>query len=329
MAITIPTDFKVYNAYVQTGFIEGIAENIAGFGAGSNGGINVTVEGLIGDYKQVAMFGKLAEDEIINDRDKNSVTAVTPSSLDSIEDIIPYLPSRYGPYETTRSAFLDIGKSPEEFSTLLGRELASYVTKDMLNTGLGTAMAAVNGNAAMTIGHGSVGAAALDYAKLIDLMALYGDQLDSIACFAMRSKDYYALMKGNITAATIDSVAGQTFMHGTTATMGKPVWVTDLSALSAGHGAAAADSGAVIALTKNAITVIQDSDFYVENQTALLKENITIQWQGEGQYGVDLKGYAYDKTKAVTRASLLTTANWTKIVTSDKNTLGGVLFTTK
>ncbi len=118
-------------------------------------------------------------------------------------------------------------------------------------------------------------------------------------------------------------------MHGTTATMGKPVWVTDLEALSAGHGAAAADSGAVLALTKGAITVIQDSDFYVENQTTLLKENITITWQGEGQYGVDLKGYAYDKTKAVTRASLLTTANWTKIVVSDKNTLGGVLFTTK
>jgi len=329
MATTIPTDFKVYNAYVQTGFIEGIAENIEGFGQGSNGAVNVTVEGLIGDYKQVAMFGKLSEDEIISDRDKTALGDVVPSKLTSIEDIIPYLPSRYGPYQTTRSAFLDIGKSPEEFSTLLGRELASYVTKDMLNTGLKTALAAVNGNAPMVIGHGSAGATALSYDKLIDLMALYGDQLSSIACFAMRSKDYYSLMKGNITAATIDSVAGQTFMHGTTATMGKPVWVTDLDALDTAAGAAAGDSGAVMALTANAITIIQDSDFYVENQTTLLKDNILITWQGEGQYGVDLKGYAFDKTKDVTRASVTTTANWSKIVVSDKNTLGGVLLTTK
>ncbi len=327
MAITVPTDFKVYNAFVQSGFIEGIAENIEGFGAGSNGAIMVTVDSLIGDYKQVAAFGKLSEDDIINDRDKSATGAVVPAALTSIEDIIPYLPSRYGPYETTRSAFLDIGKSPEEFSTMLGRELASYVTKDMLNVSLLSSVAAIHGNLPMEIGSGSEATAALTYTGIIDLQALYGDQLSSIACLVMRSKDYYSLMKDNITAATIDSVAGQTFMNGTTATMGKPVWITDLPALDGGTGAVADDSGVVLALTKQAITVIQDSDFYVENQTTLLKENITITWQGEGQYGVDLKGYAYDKTVAVTRTSLKTTANWSKIVVSDKNTLGGILLT--
>lgn len=328
MAVTIPTDFKIYNAFVQSSFIEGISQNVAAFNAASNGAINLTTDQLIGDYKQIAAFGKLVDAEIISDRDKNAVTAVTPAALSSIEDVIPYLPSRYGPYESTRSAFLDIGKSPEEFSMLLGQQLADYVSKDMLNTAIISTIAAVHGNATMEIGTGAAATVALKYTGIIDLMALYGDRLDDIACLVMRSKDYYALMGDNITAATIDSVAGQTFMNGTVATMGRPILVTDSPALLA-TGLAADDSGAVLALTTGAITCIQDSDMYVESQTNLLKENITITWQGEGQYGIDIKGYAYDKTVAVTRAAIGTTANWSKIVTSDKNTAAGVLLTLK
>ena len=70
------------------------------------------------------------------------------------------------------------------------------------------------------------------------------------------------------------------------------------------------DSGAVLALAVNAITCIGDDDFYITTKEELGKENITIMWQGESQWALDLKGYAYDKTKPITRTDIVKSANW-------------------
>jgi hypothetical protein len=328
MATTVPNDFKVYTEWVQSGYLEKLAQNVNGFNANSNNAINLTTASLLGNYKEIAFFKELAQSDLINDRDKNSTTAVTSAKMTQLEDIIPHLPARFGPYETTRSAFLDIGKSPEEFSALLGEALADAVMADMLNTSIGSLIAAIQKTDAMTVNAGAAAATVLSYDTMIDSMGKYGDRLDSIACFVMRSQDYYGLMKGNVVAATIDSIAGATLNTGSVATLGKPVLVTDSPALL-GKGAAADDSGAVLALASNAITCIGDDDFYLETKTVLGKENITIIWQGESQYGVDLKGYAYDKTKAVNRPEIAKAANWTQIATNVKNTAGVLLLTKK
>jgi len=328
MATTLPNDFKIYTEWVQSGYLEKIAQNVDGFNANSNNAINLTTASLIGNYKEIAFFKELAQSDLIHDRDKNSVAAVVAAKMEQLEDIIPYLPSRYGPYETTRSAFLDIGKTPEEFSALLGGALADAVMADMLNTSIASLIASIQAvpSEPMTVGAGSAAAATLSYDNLIDGMGLYGDKIDEIACFVMRGKDYFGLMKGNVIAATIDSIAGATLNTGSVATMGKPVLVTDSPALLA-KGAAVGDSGAVLALTVNAITAIADDDFYLTTDETLGKENITIMWQGESQYGIDLKGYAYDKTKAVNRTNLADGANWVKIATELKATAGGLILT--
>ncbi len=317
----------------QSGYIEKLAQNVEGFNANSNNAINLTTSMLVGNYKELAFFAELAQADLISDRDKNSVSEATPAEMTQLEDVIPYIPSRFGPYETTRSAFLDIGKSPEEFSALLGGALADAVMKDMLDTSFNALIEAIQDDDAMTIGAGSAGTATLSYDTMIDGMALFGDRLDNIACFVMRAKDYYGLMKGNITAATIDTVAGATLNAGTVATLGKPVLVMDSPSLDLGKGSTADDSGCVLALTTNAITCIADDDFYLESQTVLGKENITIIWQGESSYGIDLKGFAFDKTKSVaggvTRAIVTTAGNWSQIATSTKNLAGGLILTKK
>ncbi len=264
---------------------------------------------------------------MVYDRDKNGVGAVVPKAIGDILTVTPQVPTRFGPFQSTRQAFLDKGKSPEEFSRLLGVALAENQLADMLNTGIAAAVAAIP--AGMQVGAGVAGTSALTYQGLIDGMALYGDRISEIACFVMRGQDYFGLMSGNVTAATIDSVAGATLNAGSVATMGKPVLVTDSPALLA-NGAAPGDSGAVLALTKNAITVAAGSDMYVESQTELLKENILINWQGEGNYTLALKGYTFDKAVAaegITRLEAGTTANWTQNVNSTKNTAGGVIIT--
>ena len=328
MATTVPNDFKVYTEWVQSGYLEKLAQNVAGFNANSNNAINLTTASLVGNYKEIAFFKELAQSDLINDRDKNSTTAVTSAKMQQLEDVIPYLPARFGPYETTRSAFLDIGKSPEEFSALLGEALADAVMADMLNTSFSSLIAGVRKTDAMTVNAGAAATAVLSYDTMIDSMGKYGDRIDEIACFVMRSQDYFGLMKGNVVAATIDSVAGATLNTGSVATLGKPVLVMDSPAL-VGKGAAAGDSGAVLALTTNAITCIGDDDFYLETKTVLGKENITIIWQGESQYGIDLKGYAYDKTKTVNRTEIVKSANWTQVATNVKNTAGVLLLTKK
>jgi len=327
MATTVPNDFKVYTEWVQSGYLEKLAQNVAGFNANSNNAINLTTASLLGNYKEIAFFKELAQSDLINDRDKNSTAAVTAAKMTQLEDVIPYLPARFGPYETTRSAFLDIGKSPEEFSAMLGEALADAVMADMLNTSIGALIGAIQKTDAMTVNSGAAATTVLSYDTMIDAMGKYGDRLDEIACFVMRSQDYYGLMKGNVVAATIDSIAGATLNSGSVATLGKPVLVTDSPALL-GKGAAAADSGAVLALAVNAITCIGDDDFYITTKEELGKDNITIMWQGESQYGIDLKGYAYDKTKPITRADIVKSTNWSQVATNVKNT-GGVLLLTK
>ena len=329
MATTLSSGFTIYNEWVQLGFLERIAQNINGFNANSNNAINLTTQDLVGDFSEEAFFAEIATAKMIFDRDKNGIGAVTPEALGDIETVIPQLPTRFGPFQSTRQAFLDKGKSPEEFSRLLGVALADNQMADMLNTGIAAFVAAVQHGGKMVVGGGSAGAASLSYTSLIDGMALYGDRIDEIACFVMRGKDYFGLMAGNVTAATIDSVAGATLNAGGVATFGKPVLVTDSPALLA-TGAAAKDSGAVLALTKNAITVAAGNDLYVESQTELLKENILINWQGEGNYTLRLKGYSFDKALAaggITRDNAADGTKWTQNVTSEKNSGGGVIIT--
>ncbi len=329
MAITKSSDFTILNPWVQMGYIERISQNVQGFNKNSNNAINLTTADLVGDFDQEVFFSEIATSTMIFDRDKNDVSAKTPVSIGDISTIIPQIPTRFGPFASTRQAFLDKGKSPEEFSRLLGVALADNQMADMLNTGIAAFIAAVHGNPTMEVGSGSVGTAGLTYTSLIEGMALFGDKLDEIACFVMRGKDYYALMGGNITAATIDSIAGATLNAGSVATFGKPVLVTDSPALL-GTGAAANDSGAVLALAKDAITVSASSDMYVETQTQLLLGNIVVNWQGESSYSLRLRGYSFDATAAVegiTRVEAGTTSLWTKNVSSDKNTGGGVLLT--
>ncbi len=308
--------------------LEKLARNIEGFNANSNNAINLTTEDLVGTYKEIAFFKELAQSDLISDRDRNSVLDVTPAKMTQIETVIPYLASRYGPFSSTREAFNAIGKSPEEFSMLFGQALADAIMADMLDTSFAALIGATQAIATepMTVGAGAAGTATLSYDTMIDAMALYGDRLDEIACFVMRSGDYFGLMKGNITAATIDSVAGATLNAGSVATLGKPVLVMDSPSL-VGSGAGADDSGAVLALTTNAITCIQSTDVYIHSETELLKDNIIMNIQGESSWGLDLKGFGYDKTADITRTDLAVGANWAQKVTSTKNLAGGLLLT--
>ncbi len=318
-----------YGEYIgQSGYLEKIAQNVNGFNANSNNAINLTTSMLVGNYKETAFFAELAQSDLIHDRDKNSVSEVDTAEMTQLEDVIPYLPSRFGPYETTRSAFLDIGKSPEEFSALLGGALADAVMKDMLDVSFAALISGIQDADTMTVGSGSIATAVLSYDTMIDGMAKFGDKLDEVACFVMRSQDYYGLMKGNITAATIDSVAGASLNAGSVATLGKPVLVIDSAELIA-TGGTTDDSGAVLALTKNAITCIADDDFYITTKEDLGKANITIMWQGESQYGVDIKGYVYDKSASPITRATMKGANWSQIATSVKNTAGGLILTKK
>ena len=325
---TVPNDFVIYNDWLHSGYLERIAENVEGFNANSNSAIILTTESLLGNYRETSFFKELAQSDLIHDRDKNDLTSVTSAKMLAVETVVPYLPSRFGPYETTLSAFNDIGESPERFSELLGQALADAVMKDMLDVSFKAIIGATQGIAGetMTVGAGAAGTAALTYEGFIDGMAAWGDKLDEVACFVMRSKDYYGVMKGNITAATIDSIAGATLNAGTVATMGKPVLVMDNASLVA-KGLADGDSGCVLALTTSAITCIADDNMVIKTEDVLGQANLIIKWQGESQFGIKLKGFGFDKTKTIDRTTLAVGANWAQKVTSTKNLGAAVIIT--
>ena len=66
MATTTPSDFKIYTEWVQSGYIEKLAQNVDGFNSNSNNAINLTTAMLVGNYKEKAFFEELAQSDLVS-----------------------------------------------------------------------------------------------------------------------------------------------------------------------------------------------------------------------------------------------------------------------
>ena len=86
----------------------------------------------------------------------------------------------------------------------------------------------------------------------------------------------------------------------------------------------------ILGLVNGAIMVQQNGDWMANTETKNGDENILRTWQAEWSYNLAIKGFAWDKTnggKSPTDAALLTSTNWDKYATSNKDTAGVVILT--
>lgn len=137
---TVNTDLIIYDDLAQTAFLERRQDNLAIFNASSNGAILLDNELIEGDFRKRAFY-KVGGS--IESRDVNSTEKVTGKKIGAGEAVSVKAPWKYGPYETTEEAFKRRGRSVDEFSEVIGTDVADATLEGYVKYGLKALTAAI------------------------------------------------------------------------------------------------------------------------------------------------------------------------------------------
>lgn len=308
MATTVNSDLIIYNDQAQTAYLERVQDVIEVFNAASQGTVILDSEAIEGDFRQRAFYkigGSLGH------RNVNSTDPVAGTKIDAGEMVGVKAPWKYGPYETTEEAFKRRARSPEEFSQLVGQDMADAFLQYAIGAAFGSLEAAIGGNAGMV----AAASIAVDGKKALTKgLRKFGDRSGRIAVLAMHSSVYFDLVDDAIDTKLFEE-AGVVVYGGLPGTMGKPVLVSD-----------EIGEDLIFGLQANAARITESQAPGVRSYNVNDQENLAIAYRAEGAFNVELLGYSWAKDVAAPAnpnlAQLATAANWVKHTTSDKVTAG-------
>lgn len=311
MATTVNSDVIIYNEQVQTAYLERIQDVTDIFNASSNGAIVLRTEAIEGNFNRSAFYelnGSLSH------RDVNSAADPGFSKIGMDEMIGVKTPWKYGPYAATEESFKRRNRSPEEFSQLIGQDMAQATLKYMIQASFGALSAAILANAGMHVN----ASWANDGKKVLTRgMRKFGDRFNRIALFAMDSERYFDLVDQAIVNKVFEE-AGFVIYGGSPGTMGIPILVSDL-----------VPDDMIFGLQAGAIEVVESQAPGVRQYDINNQENLARGYRGEGTFNVELLGYSWNVDGGAvanpTLAQISTGANWRKYATSDKATAGVII----
>lgn len=310
MAETINNNMIIYDDQAQTAYLERVQDVLAVFNEASRGAIVLRNESVVGDFRQRAFYNIGG---VVSHRDVNSTATVTPSNITADEMVGVKTPWKYNPLATTMEAFKRRARSPEEFSQLVGQDMADKVLQYQINAAFAALSAAIGGNSDMV----AQGNFATDHKKVLTKgMRKFGDRFARIAIFAMDSATYFDLVDDAIDQKIFEE-AGVVVYGGQPGTMGKPVLVSDT---------VPADS--IFGLQVGAVEVVESQAPEVRSYEINDKENLARGFRAEGTFNLDLLGYSWSihsSTPAPANPNLTqlgTGANWTKHAQDNKATAG-------
>ncbi len=236
MSTTVNSDLIIYDDLAQTAFLERRQDNLAIFNASSNGAILLDNELIEGDFRKRAFY-KVGGS--IESRDVNSTEKVTGKKIGAGEAVSVKAPWKYGPYETTEEAFKRRGRSVDEFSEVIGTDVADATLEGYVKYGLKALTAAIGANADMVV----TADIETDGKKTLTRgLRKYGDKFNRVVLFVMHSATYFDIVDEAI-ANKIYEEAGVVVYGGQPGTLGKPVLVTDTM-----------DADAILGLVAGAVT---------------------------------------------------------------------------
>lgn len=306
MATTLNSDMIIYNDLAQTAYLERLQDVLEVFNASSGGALILRNELIEGDLRKRSFY-KIGG--TLGHRNVNSDAAVTGIKIGADEAVGVKTPWKYGPYETTEEAFKRRARSPEEFSMLVGQDMADAALDYYIQTAFASLGAAIGANANMV----ASGSFAVDHKKVLTKgMRKFGDRFNRIALFAMDSATYFDLVDDAIDQKIYEE-AGVVIYGGSPGTMGKPVLVSDK-----------VTEERIFGLQVGAVSVTESQAPGVRSYPVNTQENLAIGYRAEGAFNVDIMGYSWMDTAGVNPnlAALGTGANWRKHATSDKATAG-------
>lgn len=306
MPTTLNSDMIIYNDLAQTAYLERLQDVLEVFNASSGGALILRNELIEGDLRKRSFY-KIGG--TLGHRNVNSDATVAGIKIGADEAVGVKTPWKYGPYETTEEAFKRRARSPEEFSMLVGQDMADAALDYYIQTAFAALGAAIGANANMV----ATGSFAVDHKKVLTKgMRKFGDRFNRIALFAMDSATYFDLVDDAVDQKIYEE-AGVVIYGGSPGTMGKPVLVSDK-----------VTEERIFGLQVGAVSVTESQAPGVRSYPVNTQENLAIGYRAEGAFNVDIMGYSWKDTAGVNPnlAALGTGANWRKHATSDKATAG-------
>jgi hypothetical protein len=192
--------------------------------------------------------------------------------------------------------------------------------RDMLNTAIASAVAAIENVGATAIYDTGTGRA-ITYRDINTAHSRFGDSSQLIVADVMDGVTYHGLIDANLANAQ------QLFLAQSVRVvdiLGRRVVVTDAPALRETPATSTNDIK-VLSLVAGGATVYNAGDLITNIETSNGKLRIETTMQADYTYGVALKGYQWDTAnggKSPTDAELATGSNWDKVATSIKHTAG-------
>lgn len=330
MADYLASNFKIYQEYLKTRAAETLQQNADIFNGAVNNAIILRTVEKPGDYEYESFFKQIAG--LVSRRDNTSTASATKLSMLQDEFVRVKLSRKIGPVDTARDAFRKwIGHYSEmEFSGILGAQIADAQQKDMANTALLAARAALvtaDGGALM---YTTTSPSTLKTGDLISGLSKMGDAADRIVAWVMHSKPYYDLVQSQVTDK-ITGIANFNVQTGTPVTLNRPVFVTDSDSLKVTSGSPAVTNYYTLGLTASGVLceVTETSDIVVDDITG--NEVLMTRLQGEFAYNLGVKGFKYDTANGGINPNASAVGlgtNWDKASTDNKSLAGVVIKST-
>lgn len=310
------SDMVVFDQYIMPATYEMLAQMIEKFNAASAGTIRLTSEGFDGNYTQESFFQTLSAARRRVDRYATN-NAVSATSLTEAQKNGVKVAGGFGPvlYEPSQMAWLR--RPTQQGVAVAAQAFAELLLQDQLNTGIASAVAAIENVADAT--NDVSGSANVSYSAINSAHAKFGDSSAAIRADVMTGAIYHKLIGDNITNATRLFTAGSVLVVDI---LGKAAIITDAPAL---YEAGTPNKSKVLGLVTDAITIYDPGDVITNVETTNGKVRIETTFQADYTFGVALKGYSWDVTNggaSPTDAELATGSNWDKIVTDIKHTAG-------
>jgi len=317
------SDLAVYSEYAYSSMTEVLRQKIDLFNAATGGAIQLRAAAHQGDYSDVAFFAKISG--LVRRRNAYGSGNVSEKNMAHLVDTMVKVAAGTPPVRLDPGQFKWIQQNPEVAGAALGQQLAVDTMADMLNTGLGATYAALSAQSAVV--HNATGLTApedtMSFLNLNKGQAKFGDQSSTIGAWVMHSKPMFDLYGKNLTNAS------QLFNYGNVNVIrdpfGKLLVMTDSQNLVI---TGSPNNYAVLGLVPGAVIIDQNNDYTANEEAKNGDENIIRTFQAEWSYNVGVRGFAWDKTnggKSPNDAALLTSTNWDKYATSNKDLAGVVV----
>ncbi|MFD2439749.1 major capsid protein [Paracoccus kondratievae] len=316
---------EVFNTYFMPATIETLAQMVEKFNAASNGAIVLTTEGFDGDFLQTSFYAAIQGARRRVDRYASN-TAVNPVDLTQVKHSTVKVAGGFGPVRYEPSQMTWLRKPTAEGVEVASRFFAEALLQDQLNTAISALVAAISNQgtaATVDVSTGS-NAKVVDYAAVNSSHALFGDHSAQIVAQVMDGVQYHHFIGQNLANNANLFQAGNVRVIDI---LGRPAIVTDAPALfsAAVTSPATPAKRRVLSLVTGAATVHDGRNLVSNIQTSNGKERIETTLQIDYDFGVGLKGYAWDEAnggKSPTDAELATGSNWDRIATDIKHTAG-------